>query len=58
MLTLLDASGRSVSWLAARIGRSPSHLTRVLAGERPLTAALRAEIEDTLGVTELQGDAR
>lgn len=54
VLALLDARARSVSWLAARIGRSPSHLTRVLAGERPMTDAVRAEIEDALGVADLR----
>lgn len=55
---ILSERERSVSWLAQRIGRSTSHLSRVLHGERPLTDTLALDIASALGIPpeSLTGD--
>ena len=35
----LDSHGIRYQWMAERLGITPSHLSRLLSGERPLTIA-------------------
>lgn len=49
-LTVTVTTPADMAWLARQTGVSHSHLSRVLAGERPLTAELAARIEGVLGL--------
>lgn len=44
------SQGRKFSWVAKRVGISQGHLTRILAGERPLSAAQAQLLADALGL--------
>lgn len=46
----LTAQGRKSVWLAARLGVSPGHLTRMLAGHRPISNEQAQIIADALGL--------
>jgi plasmid maintenance system antidote protein VapI len=48
----LDELERSSSWLARKIGLSPSHLFHILHGRRPLHPIFRLRIAQVLGVSD------
>lgn len=47
---LLARDERSASWLARKVGVSPSHLHRVVRGDRQLTDDLATAIASVFGV--------
>lgn len=47
---LLSKEERDPSWLAKKVGRSRSHIWRVLQGERPLTRPLAEACAEVFGV--------
>jgi transcriptional regulator with XRE-family HTH domain len=47
---VLTAQGRKARWLAAKVGISESHLSRVVNGERPVSRTLAEAIAATLQV--------
>lgn len=49
---ILDARGLRYSWVAARIGVSPSMLTKVMQGERKLTTEKRRRLAELLQIPE------
>lgn len=46
----LDSQGRRYSWVAERIGVTPSHLTRLMDGERPVTTEVAAKLAELFSV--------
>jgi len=48
----IETQGRRLDWVAAQMGISQSHLTRLLNGERRWLPQLRSKIADVLGVPE------
>ena len=49
---ILDQQGRSIRWLAIKVGVDPSYAWRMLHGERPLTPEFRSSTAEALGVPE------
>lgn len=52
IVLVLREQGRTQTWLARRIGRTPQHVNRVLHGLHPATADLRATCARALGMDE------
>lgn len=50
VLAILDAQGRSMTWLAERVGIGRTHLYLALSGEKALSAEVAQRLSDFLGV--------
>jgi transcriptional regulator with XRE-family HTH domain len=48
----IEAQGRRLDWVAAQMGISQGHLTRLLNGQRRWLPHLRSRISEVLGVPE------
>ena len=46
---VLEEEGRKARWLAARVGISESHLSRIVSGERLISESLAQRIASALG---------
>lgn len=46
----IDARGIRYIWIAEKLGISPSHLTQIMDGKRPLVAAHAATLADLFSV--------
>lgn len=42
--------GRSKWWVAKELGTHPSHLSKLISGERPVTRRMAARLADLFGV--------
>lgn len=56
---VLQETGRRKDWFAGQLGVTPSHLSHILAGRRPLPARLKSRAAAILNVPEsyLFGDS-
>lgn len=52
LVGVLASQERSLSWLARKTGKSPSHVLRVTTGERKPSPDFRARAAVALGVPE------
>lgn len=48
---LVESQGRMKSWVADQLGITPSHFSRMIMGERPITRRNAARLAEILGVS-------
>lgn len=48
---LIESQGRRKTWISEQLGVTPSHLSRMIMGERPITDRNAQRLADILGVS-------